>query len=204
MHVDLVVSSVEYVDVLFAAEWVTTGENAGEPASLEATVFLMPFEFTGIFDHNATNAEVDFAIKYNGSTIFGVGLDATFATASLDDDPINISGYIKFFDVKLKGNIKLKELEAMMDQFEEGTLIFTDPQEFIDALNDKFSAAIYVDGAKAADLEFAINTQATGEDMPIHLVFVFADGSNQPAMPTLVAIGTEMQEFFTFLNAFYL
>lgn len=203
MHFDLVVSNIELIDVDFSAEWITTGDEAGEPASLDAIIYLIPFQFTGEFDHNGTSASADFNIKYNGSTLFGVGLDGKFETASLDDDPINLAGYIQFMDVKLKADVDVKGLEDLMDQFEEGTLTYTDPQDFIDDLNEEFSAALYVDGAKAADIEIALNMQATGDEMPIDVVFVFDDGSTQSALPTLVALQQELSEFFTFLNGFY-
>jgi hypothetical protein len=203
MHVDLFVGSVELVDVNFTAEWTATGDNAGQPTSLDAVVYLLPFEFSGNFDINGSSAEADFSITYNGGVIVGAGIDGTFETAELEN-PINLAGYIQFMDVKVKADVDIKDIETLMDGMYEETVVYTDPQDFIDDLNEEFTAAIYVDGAKAADIEVALNMQAIGEVRPFDIVFVFEDGTTQSAIPTFIAIGEELDEFLGFLDGFYL
>jgi hypothetical protein len=204
MHADLFVGSVELVDVNFTAEWTATGDNAGQPTSLDAVVYLLPFEFSGNFDVNGSSAEADFSISYNGGVIVGAGIDGTFETGELEK-PINLAGYIQFMDVKVKADVDIKDIENLMDGMYEETIVYTDPQDFIDDLNEEFTAAIYVEGAKAADIEIALNQMATGEeDFPFDIVFVFADGTTQSAIPTFIALGEELDGFLGFLDGFYL
>jgi len=204
MHADLFVGSVELIDINFTAEWIVTGENAGQPSSLDAVVYLAPFEFSGNFDINGKSAEVDVSINFNGGVLFGAGIDGTFETEDLEH-PINLAGYIQFMDVKVKADVDIKDIETLMDGVYEETIVYTDPQDFIDDLNKEFTAAIYVDGAKAADIEIALNPMATAEDnLPFDIVFVFDDGSSQSAIPTFIALGEELDDFFGFFDGFYL
>jgi hypothetical protein len=200
---DLVVDAVKLVDVNISAEWIATGENAGEPTALDAIVYLFPFEFTGEFDHTGATAGIDFKIKFDGDIIFGVGLDATFETVEMDE-PVNISGYVQFMDVKVKADADVKAIMGIMEGLYSETPVYTDPQQLVDALNTEFTATISVDGAKAADIEIAVNPAATtAEDFPFDVVFVFDDGTTQSAIPTFILLLDEMDEFFYFLDDFY-
>lgn len=202
IEADLYLNDTKLVDINMTAAWETSGDLAGEPKALDIDVYLFPFDFSGEFNQTSTAANIDFEINYDGATIFGVGLDATFSTTF--EGPSTIKGYVKFMSVKVKADVDVEGIMTLMESVYEGTVVFTTEQELIDAINDEIDAEVLVDGAHAADIEVALNTNITSEeDLPIDILFVYSDGSSESAIPYFEDLALQIEEFLSFLDVIY-
>ncbi|MFO7827613.1 MAG: hypothetical protein R6V23_03250 [Bacteroidales bacterium] len=197
MVADLYIGDIKVVDISMDAEWVTSGETAGEPTSIDASVYLIPFEFTANFDHTSTSASVDVAINYEESQIFSAGLSAVFETSDMDEAPVNVSGYIQLLKVRVDVSIDVKDLEEIMESMEEE---YETPEEMVAAINGEIDAYVTIDGVKAADIELVYDE--TSEQM-FDIVFVYSDGSTESAIPYFESFATDLEGFFSGLEEYY-
>lgn len=183
---DLYVDNEKVIELDLEATWTTSGDNAGEPTSLDISVFLTPFTFSGDFDQSSTAASVNFNIKHNSDQIFATGLSATFGSNT--EEPITIGGYIQLMNVKIEANIDVAGLEAV---FEDNT--YTTADEINTAINDEIDAVVYVDGVKAADILIEFTTVEGMYSIPfemedgftiyVNVFFKYADGTTEQAAP---------------------
>lgn len=196
---DIYVNDVRVVDISMNANWITSGETAGEPTSMDVSVYLTPFEFTVDFSNSGNNASVGASIIFDNSQLFSTGLSAFFEEPELDDTPLTINGYLQFFNVRFNVSINAKTIEEIFEDMEEEPYPYNTPEELVAALNKEFDANVSVDGVKAADIELAINenTQA------IDIVFVYSDGSTESALPYFESFATDLESFFTGLEEHY-
>ena len=195
---DLYVDQTKVVDIDLTATWFDSGEYKGEPSALNVSVYLIPFEFTGSFVHTSTNASVDFAILDEGVEFFTTGIDATWASAT-DSIPSNINGYISFFDVKFYAEV---DMLNMIDVFNK--MFFMTEQQIIDALNEEIEAYIAIDGVWAADIELGLLPPTEmGGDYDIDILFVYADGTSESAIPYFEELILEMENLFGELDIYY-
>jgi len=196
---DLYVDDIKVVDIDLQASWVMTGDNAGDPTSLDISVYLLPFDFTGTFNQSSTSASIDFSINYDGAQIFSAGVDATFESSDMED-PLTIGGYIQLLAVKVEATVDVNGIETIFEDLENQTSPYTTMDELTDAINDEINAVVKVDGAKAADIELLYDE--TAEEM-ITVVLVFADGTVEPAEPYFADFATDLEDFFYFLDDIY-
>jgi len=196
---DLYVGDVKVVDIAMNANWITSGETAGEPTSMDVSVYLTPFEFTVDFSHSGNNASVGASIIFDNSQLFSTGLTAFFEEPELDDTPLTINGYLQFFNVRFNVSINAKTIEEIFEDMEEEPYPYNTPEELVAALNKEFDANVTVDGVKAADIELAVNenTQA------IDIVFVYSDGSTESAQPYFSSFASSLETFFNSLDNYY-
>ncbi|MDY6799707.1 MAG: hypothetical protein SVU94_00625 [Bacteroidota bacterium] len=196
---DLYVDEVKVADISMTANWITSGETAGEPTSMDVSVYLTPFEFTVDFSNSGNNASVGATIIFDNSQIFSTGLSAFFEEPDMDDTPLTINGYLQLLNVKFNVSINAKDIEEMFEAMEEEPYPYNTPEELIAALNQEFDANVTVDGVKAADIELAINenTQA------IDIVFVYSDGSTESAQPYFSSFASSLEIFFNSLDNYY-
>ncbi len=190
---DLYISDIKVVDIDLTAVWFTSGEYMGEPTSLDVSVYLIPFEFTGDFSHTSTAASINFAINYDGAQFFSTGLGATWTNAG-DSNPSNVNGYIQFFEVKFQVNIDVDNLIIVindMDSYESGV-------EFLNAINAEIDAYVTVSGTWAADIELGLD--ASDE---LDILFVYADGTSESAIPYFENLALELEDFFGELEDYY-
>ncbi|MFP4025445.1 MAG: hypothetical protein ACLFVR_13055 [Thiohalospira sp.] len=199
IEADLYVNDIEVVDITMNATWETSGESAGEPISIDASAYLVPFEFTVGFDHSSTTASADVAIKYEESQIFSAGLSAVFETDDMDETPVNISGYIQLLKVKVNASVDMKDIEEIFESLEEEPYPYETPEELWAAINNEIDAYVSVDGVKAADIELVIN-ETTQE---LDVIFVYSDGSTESALPYFESFATDLETFFTGLEEYY-
>jgi len=199
IHADLKLNSVEIVDISLTASWVTTGDAAGEPTSLDISVYLIPFEFTGEFNHSGNSASVDFTIKYESNIVFAAGLGAAFTTTDMEETPLNINGKLQLFNVKFVASVDLKDIETIMYNMQQ----YQSEEAIVSALNAEISAYVLVDGIKAADIKLAMSSLAMPYDLPFDIVFVYGDGTSESALPYFAEFGEDLDSFFTFLDDFY-
>jgi len=195
---DLYVNNIKLVDVNLMAEW----DTYGDPKTIDASVYLIPFEFTVDFGMTTTAADVNVAIYYEDAKIFSAGVGATFQNSLEDEMPININGYLQVLKVKFEIDVNVLAIEELFMGLETGATTMTDPEEFIAAINEEIDAVVLVDGVKAADIELAMVTTTTS-DMPFDIVFVYSDGSTESAIPYFEALGTELDGFFYDLSEYY-
>lgn len=196
---DLYINDVKIVEIDLNATWETTGDAVGDPSSFDISVYLVPFEFTGTFNHTATAASIDFAINYDGTSIFSAGVDATFANSDFDS-PLTIGGYLQLLAVKIEATVDVNGIETIFEQLEAQTSPYTTIEELTNAINDEIDATVYVDGTKAADIEIQYNE--TAEEM-ITIVLVFEDGTTEPAEPYFEDFVTDIEDFFYFIDDIY-
>lgn len=195
---DLYVNTVKIVEIDLSATWITTGDNAGEPKSFDISVYLSPFTFSGSFDHGSTSASIDFAIKYNSEKIFSAGVNASFMTSDMED-PKTVGGYVQLLNVKVEADIDVQSIDAIFNALDEGTSTYTTMDELIAAVNKEIDAVVYIDGAKAADIEL----QYSNLTQEMDVVFVFTDGSTEPALPYFEDFSSNIGDFFYFLDDVY-
>lgn len=199
IEADLYIGDIKVVDISMNASWATSGETVGEPSSIDASVYLIPFEFTADFSHSSTSASVDVTINYEESQIFSAGLSAAFETSDMDETPSNVSGYIQLLKVKVDASIDAKDIEEIFEEMEAETSPYTTPEEIVAAINAEIDAYVTIDGVKAADIELAIN-ETTGE---IDVLFVYSDGSSESAIPYFESFATDLEGFFSGLEEYY-
>ena len=204
IEADLTIDGIKVVDISMTASYNTSGDAAGEPTSIDASVYLIPFEFTVNFDHSSTSASVDVAIKYEDSQIFSAGLSAVFETDNMEDSPVNISGYIQMLKVKVNASIDAKDIEEIFESMEEEPLPYETLEELVAAINDEIDAYVSIDGVKAADIELAVNETTQDIDIEnIDIVFVYSDGSTESALPYFESFAADLETFFTGLEDYY-
>lgn len=196
---DIYVNDVKIVEIDLNATWETVGDMAGEPSSFDISVYLMPFEFTGAFDHTATAANIDFGINYKGESFFSAGVDATFENGDMDT-PLTVGGYIQLLAVKVDADVDVKALEAIFEGLENQTSQYATMEELTKAINNEIDATVSVDGVKAADIEIQIDQ--TSEEM-VTIVLVFSDGTTEPAGQYFDGFTTDIEDFFYFLDGVY-
>lgn len=190
---DLYVDGIKVIDIDLTATWFTSGEYMGEPTSLNVSVYLIPFEFTGDYTQTSTAASINFAILYDGAQFFSTGLGATWTNAG-DSNPSNVNGYIQFFEVKFQVNIDVDNLIIVindMDSYESGV-------EFLNAINAEIDAYVTVSGTWAADIELGLD--ASDE---LDILFVYADGTSESAIPYFENLALELEDFFGELEDYY-
>ncbi|MGC9374865.1 MAG: hypothetical protein ACP5DQ_07470 [Bacteroidales bacterium] len=196
---DIYVNDIKVVDISMTATWETSGESAGEPTSMDVSVYLTPFEFTVDFSNSGNNASVGASIIFDNSQLFSTGLSAFFEEPELDDTPLTINGYLQFFNVRFNVSINAKTIEEIFEDMEEEPYPYNTIEELVAALNKEFDANVSIDGVKAADIELAYDeaTQA------IDVVFVYSDGSTESALPYFESFATDLETFFTGLEEYY-
>lgn len=199
---ELTISDIKVIDIELTAEWFTSGENIGEPTSLNASVYLIPFEFTIDFTHTSTLASIDVAILYEEAEFFTAGVSAEWENAT-DSIPSNIAGYISFFEVKFQADVDLKAIFEIMNDLFEGTSEFTTQEELIEAINNEIDAYVTVSGTWAADIEFTLLESADDDEDMFDILFVYADGSSESAIPYFEELGEDMETFFGELEDYY-
>lgn len=195
---DLYVKEIKLAEIDLSATWKTTGENAGEPTDFDISVYLVPFTFTGTFEQAGKTANIEYIINYKGAKIFGVGLDATFEDTNMDD-PITIKGYLQFASVKLQADVDIKDLEAVIDSANT----YENDEALLAAMNAEITAAIYVDGAKAADIEIGLKTTSGTNELPVDILFVYSDGSSESALPYFEEFRDDLKDFFKELDDYF-
>ena len=193
IEANLVVNDVELVSIDFAAAW----DSQGEPEMMDVEVFVLPFTFSIDFNITSLSGDIDFSILYNNEPLFSVGLDATFADATMET-PINIHGYLQYLSVKFDVDIDVQNIVDLVEQVESGTAVYTDEQ-LLEMLNNEIDAVVLVNGVKAADIEMQFDA-ITGDPIP---VFVYTDGTSEPAQPYLEDFVLSLGEFFNFLDSIY-
>ena len=196
VDIDLYISEIKIIDIDLTAAWNTSGDNAGEPTSLDVSVYLIPFEFTGDFTHTSTEASINFAINYENEQFFSAGVGATWANAG-DSIPNNINGYLQLFNVKFQVDIDVLDLIVVINNM----ATYGSEEEFLNAINDEINAYVTVDGTWAADIELGLVT-VDGKD-ELDILFVYADGTSESAKPYFEEFITEMGGFFDSLEDYY-
>jgi len=195
---DLFVNEIKLVDVNLMAEW----DTYGDPKSIDASVYMIPFEFTVDFGMTTTAADVNVAIYYEDAKIFSAGAGATFQNSLEDELPININGYLQVLKVKFEIDVNVKAIEELFMGLETGSTTITDTEDLVAAINEEIDAVVLVDGDKAADIELAM-VSTTTSDMPFDIVFVYSDGSTESAIPYFEALGQDLGDFFYDLSEYY-
>ncbi|MCK5170585.1 MAG: hypothetical protein KAQ75_11965 [Bacteroidales bacterium] len=180
---------IKVIDIDLTAAW----NSDGEPTSLDVSVYLIPFEFTGDFSHTSTAASINFAILYDGAQFFSAGVGATWANAG-DPIPSNVNGYLQFFEVKFQVNIDVVDLVAVIDDMEN----YDSEAEFLNAINNEIDAYVTVSGTWAADIELALDAEDE-----LDILFVYADGTSESAIPYFEDLVDELAEFFGELEDYY-
>lgn len=193
IEANLVVNEVELLSIDFAAEW----GSQGEPEMLDVEVFVLPFTFSIDFNIATASADANFEILYNSEPLFSVGLDATFADASMEM-PINVYGYIQYLSVKFEIDVDVQNINNLVAQVQANPLMYTDEQ-ILEMLNNEIDAVVLINGVKAAEIEAQMNP-ITGEPYP---VFVYTDGSSEPAQPYLEDFVLSLGDFFNFMDTVF-
>ena len=184
---------IKVVDIDLTAVWFTSGEYIGEPTSLDVSVYLIPFEFTGDFSHTSTAASINFAINYDGAQFFSTGVGATWVNAG-DSLPNNINGYIQFFEVKFQVNIDVDDLIIVISDMDN----YESEVEFLNAINAEIDAYVTVSGTWAADIELGMDAEDE-----LDILFVYADGTSESAIPYFEELEKDLSDFFGELEDYY-
>ena len=199
---DIYISDIKVVDINLTADWYTSGEYLGEPTSLSISVYLMPFEFTGSFSHTGTAGNINFAILYDDVQFFSAGIGATWANEG-DSIPSNINGYLQLFDVKFQADVNLANIIAIIPA-EGQTSQYTTFDELLNAINEEINAYVKVSGTWAADIEVSlIIPTESGKKPELDILFVYADGSSESAIPYFTELGEDLDVFFGELKEYY-
>ena len=115
------IRSYYVLSIDFAAEW----GSQGEPEMMDVEVFVLPFTFSIDFNISTASADANFEILYNSEPLFSVGLDATFADASMEM-PINVYGYIQYLSVKFEIDVDVQNINNLVAQVQANPLMYTD------------------------------------------------------------------------------
>lgn len=198
---DLYVKDVKAIDINLDATWITSGEMAGEPTSLDADVYVIPFTFHIDFGHASNTATANAWIKYDNTQIFSVGLGATYQNAE-DSIPATLNGSIQLFNVMFSVNANISQ---MMPIIYNGIITNTlNTDDVIADINDQIDAYVNVDGDKAADIEIAsFNLNPAEGELPIDIIFVYNDGTSESAIPYFRDFAADLQDFFKFMDGLY-
>ncbi len=194
---DLKVNNVLIVEISFTASWTAEGE----PETLNTSVYLNPFTFSGGLIVGTTSGAADFAINYNSNKLLSTGIDATFTDATKEILK-QISGYIQYKEVKVSASINVSNIMAIFQELETNPSAYATPEELINAINDEINAKITKDGALVAKIELVL---ATGMDpeFPVDIVLVFSDGTTEPAQPYFIEFASSIEGFLDYLEEYF-
>jgi len=196
---DIYVNNIEVVDISMDATWNKTGEAIGDIADLNADVYLIPFDFTVVANHSGNGFSIDSRIIYENTQILSAGISSLFDDVSMEGTPVNISGYVQLLKVKFDASINAKNLETIIDTMESDNPPYASYEEAINAVNNEFDAYVSIGGAKAADIEIGMNETTQSPD----ILFVYSDGSTEPAQPYFSSFIAEIDAFLTSLENYY-
>src|SRR6056297_1987968 len=196
---DIYVNNIEVVDISMDATWNKTGEAIGDIADLNADVYLIPFDFTVVANHSGNGFSIDSRIIYENTQILSAGISSLFDDVSMEGTPVNISGYVQLLKVKFDASINAKNLETIIDTMESDNPPYASYEEAINAVNNEFDAYVSIGGAKAADIEIGMNKTTQSPD----ILFVYSDGSTEPAQPYFSSFIAEIDAFLTSLENYY-
>jgi hypothetical protein len=194
---DLKVNNVLIVEISFTASWTAEGE----PETLNTSVYLNPFTFSGGLIVGTTSGAADFAINYNSNKLLSTGIDATFTDATKDILK-QISGYIQYKEVKVSASINVSNIMAIFQELETNPSAYATPEELINAINDEINAKITKDGALVAKIELVLATGMDSE-FPVDIVLVFSDGTTEPAQPYFVEFASSIEGFLDYLDEYF-
>jgi len=189
---DLKVDNVLIIEISLTASWNTNGE----PETLNISVYLNPFTFSGSLIVGTTSSKVDFSIQMNTTKILSTGIEALFTDATKEILK-KVSGYIQYREVKVSASINVANIMTIFDQLENGTSPYTTQEDLVNAINKEIDAKITKNGALVANIKLGyINQQLT-------VVLIFSDGTIEAAQPYFEGFAANIEEFIGFLDEYF-
>jgi hypothetical protein len=189
LEADLSIDGTKYVDVNMTGQW----DDQGEPTSLDMSVFLKPFTFSGQLSSSSSDASIDLAIDYNDEQIFSTGLSATYSGTM--EEPDVIDGYIQYRKIKVEANINAGNLNQLFEDLESGESQYDTVEKIEDAINDEIDAKILSDGKKVATIEIRLDEQEG-----YMVVLVFNDGTEENAEPYFDNFSSNLEDLFDMIG----
>lgn len=187
---DLKIDGTEYMSIDMTGQW----DEEGEPTSLDITVFLKPFTFSGQFSQGSTDASIDLAINYNDEEIFSAGISATFSDDT-KEEPDVIDGYIQYRKVKVEANINVANLAKVFEDLESGDSQYDTVEKIEDAINKEIDAKILSDGKKVATIEVRLD-----EEEGYKPVLIFNDGTEEDAQSYFDNFSSNLEDLFEMIG----
>ncbi|MGE0090059.1 MAG: hypothetical protein AB7S50_11375 [Bacteroidales bacterium] len=194
---DLKVDNVLIVEISLTASWTAEGE----PETLNTSVYLNPFTFSGGLIVGTTSGTANFAINYNSTRLLSTGIDVTYTDATKEILK-QISGYIQYKEVKVSASINVSNIMAIFQQLETNPSAYATPEDLIDAINDEINAKITKDGALVATIELVLSSGQDPE-FPVDIVLVFSDGTTEPAQPYFEEFAANIEGFLDYLDEYF-
>lgn len=194
---DLKVNNVLIVEITFTASWTAEGE----PETLNTSVYLNPFTFSGGLIVGTTSGKVDFSIQLDNTKLLSTGIEVIYTDATKEILK-RASGYIQYREVKVSANINISNIVTIFDQIESGTSPYDTPEELISAINNEINANITKNGALVAKIKLVLVTDQTSE-IPVDIVLEFSDGSTEPAQPYFEEFAANIESFLGYLDEYF-
>ncbi|MFO8236201.1 MAG: hypothetical protein R6U04_12445 [Bacteroidales bacterium] len=180
---NLKVDDDEQMDMSFTASW----DDNGNPISMDISVLLTPFNFTGNLEEESTSGSLNFSVDYNDSQILDAGVIVNFIEGTQDAEIID--GYIQYRKMRIEANINIANIYEIEQNYEN----YEDDQDVLDAINEEIDAKVFHDGDKVADLKVGMD-DSTQE---VIIVLVFNDGTEENAEEYFENLFTQTQEFLS-------
>lgn len=169
----LMVDEITYVELTYDVKW---NEN-GNPQEADINLLLAPFRFEIDFvDVFATATSLLTSVSIDDEVIVSIDVDVTYESAGKDDFYL-VEGSVQYRDLKIIGDIDLRNIEESAD-----------PNDYINlTLNSKDD--------KLGDIVFLL--QENGDGFQEYIPYVaYSDGTTQNLEEILTPVFNEIEEIF--------
>ena len=188
---DLTIDGSKYVEIDLTASY----NSMGSPESMDVSVYLNPFTFSGSMTSETQSTSLDYAIDYDGEQIFSTGISATFLDDSMQE-PETVDGYVQYRKIKVQVNINAENLMALAEDLQSGETQYESMEELEDAINKEIDATVSSDGNKIADIELRYDQDI----QDFKFVLVFNDGTEEDAEPYFDNFSSNLEELFDMIG----
>lgn len=181
--IKLEVNSVKLVDINFQATWEVSGDDV-QPVSVDASVFVKPFDLSIDFDKGETNVSLDMDFKKGALTLLGADITMSFAGEVFESAPQVITADVDFFKISLDVDADFTTLD-----FENDSTIS------IDDVNEKMTVKIYTNPGAILIGTLQLAENPTDEHGDPIMTVLLANGNTITLESFLTPIADKIQDF---------
>ncbi|MFO7939994.1 MAG: hypothetical protein R6U66_09605 [Bacteroidales bacterium] len=170
-------------------------DNDGEPTEMAVSYNLVPFSMELTLTTSATLANIVDSLSYNSEFLMCAKLEVTF-TDQTQETPASINGSLTYRDYEVSADADIVAIQQKMENMDPES----SEEEFLNTINNEIDAGLYQvsTGDKIVDIELGYVQGDSGQELGV--VFVFADGSTENALPYLEGFVSQIETLMTELG----
>ncbi|MEM1408308.1 MAG: hypothetical protein AAGG59_16110, partial [Bacteroidota bacterium] len=176
LNADLSVDGTTQVSVDLLVDY----NDSGDPVSLNGSLFVNPYTFTVTFnDTQATVSNLTASITEGSNVITSADLTVMFETSE-KEEPIAVSGFVQYLNIKLQGSIDVTGADDEGDDFD---------------INEFISLELFDGDNKIGDIVFVYEDDEDGYEEEVIYV-EYPDGSKERLEDILQPVIDEFEDQF--------